>query len=248
MILLSMFFNIFNRKISLLETGVFKGLADCHSHILPGVDDGVKTFDESLRILKYYETAGVTNVWFTPHIMEDIPNKSDFLIGEFEKFKAGYAGSVNLNLSAEYMLDNLFEERLEARDLLPYGKDKNHILVETSYFNPPSDFHDKLSRIKSSGFYPVLAHPERYRYMSVADYEKLKSDGVRFQLNLFSLVGMYGETAKSKAEKLLKNRFYDLCGTDVHRFVSLDKILSKKALASSCTGILCEISGFTREF
>ena len=63
------------------------------------------------------------------------------------------------------MLDNLFEERLEKNDLLPLGESGDHLLVETSYFSPPMGFNNILLRIKAKGYYPILAHPERYVYM-----------------------------------------------------------------------------------
>ena len=62
------------KKISLEQSGTLRGFTDCHSHILPGVDDGVKTLRESLAILAKYEDLGISDLWLTPHIMEDIPN------------------------------------------------------------------------------------------------------------------------------------------------------------------------------
>ena len=115
------------------------------------------------------------------------------------------------------MLDNLFSERLAAGDLLPLGPEGNQLLVETSFFSAPFNFYDLLKEIKSKGFFPVLAHPERYRYMEEKDYDELKQMGIRFQLNVPSLSGMYGPTAQKKAEMLLKKGYYDICGCDTHR-------------------------------
>jgi tyrosine-protein phosphatase YwqE len=133
---------------------------------------------------------------------------------------------VELHLAAENMLDNLFEKRLEEGDLLPLGDRGDHLLVETSYFNPPMGFYDILERIKTKGYHPVLAHPERYVYMGTAEYPKLKEMGVKFQLNLPSVAGMYGRSVQKKAEKLLKTHSYDLVGTDIHR-VGLVQLLSE---------------------
>lgn len=88
------------------------GFTDYHSHILPGVDDGVQTMDESLEILRLYEEQGIKSVWLTPHIMEDIPNTTAHLRDRFAELQAAYTGGVQLHLAAENMLDNLFEERL----------------------------------------------------------------------------------------------------------------------------------------
>lgn len=210
-------FNIFCNKSSFAESGFLQGYTDWHCHLLPGIDDGVQTMDETLQILTSYEKHGVGEVWFTPHIMEDIPNSTTDLREKFQELQAIYKGSVKLHLAAENMLDNLFEERLAANDLLPLGKDGQHLLVETSYFNPPLGLNDILLRIKSKGYFPVLAHPERYVYMKDSDYRQLKSLGIKFQLNLPGLTGFYGPEVKKKAEWILKNGFYDLTGSDTHR-------------------------------
>lgn len=150
------------------------GFTDWHSHILPGVDDGVPTLDRALWILDRYERLGIADVWLTPHIMEDIPNQTDML------------------------------------------------LVETSYFNAPAGFMETLGHIRSKGYFPLLAHPERYDYIdSLKRYRELKESGVRFQLNLLSLTGYYGHKAKEKSRRLLAEGLYDHVGTDLHRRVQI---------------------------
>ena len=72
-------FGFFNSRKSLAESGLLKGSTDNHSHILYGVDDGVKTLEESLQILSFMETSGVKHIWLTPHVMEDVPNTTEFL-------------------------------------------------------------------------------------------------------------------------------------------------------------------------
>ena len=191
---------LFKSTKSLKKSGIFNGYTDWHSHILPGVDDGVKTMEESIEVLKAYETLGFERVWLTPHIMEDYPN----------------------------MLDSLFEERLVSNDFLPIGEDGNHLLVETSYYTPPMGMDEMLDRVKEIGYFPVLAHPERYRYMDEREYLRLKGKGVLFQMNFVSLVGGYGETARKKAEWLLSKGMIDMTGSDVHR---LDHITANITLA-----------------
>ena len=209
---------------------VFAGFTDFHSHILPGVDDGVQTMEESLAILRQYEAWGVHAVWCTPHIMEDFPNTTAALRERFAQLQQAYtddwesrsreggaAGQVDLCLAAENMMDSLFEERLEAGDVLPLGAKGDHLLVETSYFNPPLDLWGILDRVRAKGYFPILAHPERYVYMESKDYDRLRAMGVKFQMNLFSQAGAYGHTAKKKAEEFLDKHWYSLCGTDIHR-------------------------------
>ena len=190
------------------------GFIDWHSHILPGVDDGVQTIEDALAILRRYEKLRVAEVWLTPHVMEDIPNTTDELRQRFAELQSAYTGNVKLHLGAENMLDHLFDERLAKDDLLPIGD--NGLLVETSYFSPPISLYGTLEQIKSKGYIPVLAHPERYIYMDEGDYYRLKNDGVKFQLNLFSFEGLYGQYVCDKAKWLKRKGFYDYIGTDIH--------------------------------
>lgn len=168
----------FRKTTTLAQSGILKGITDCHSHLLPGVDDGVETLDESLRILDTMEKQGVRKVWLTPHIMEDIPNETATLREKFRELEQSYNGTMELALAAEYMMDNLFEERLEKNDLLPLEEGKRYLLVETSYFNPPMGLLSVLQRIQKKGYYPLLAHPERYEYMQKKDYKALKEEHI----------------------------------------------------------------------
>ena len=207
--------DIFSGKKALNRTGILNGFCDNHIHLLPGVDDGIQSMDDALELLGIMEAAGVKTVWCTPHVMEDIPNKTDFLKMHFEKLKSLYKGGIELNLAAEYMLDSLFQERLENDDLLVHAN--NHVLVESSTVSAPYNFKSTLKELMSKGHYVLLAHPERYRFLEKKDYAELKDMKVRFQLNLTSLLGLYGPAVKEKAEKLLSDGFYDAVGTDTHR-------------------------------
>lgn len=231
---------MFHLSKPLDSSGLFRGLTDWHSHVLPGVDDGVQTLKESLAVLTWYEQLGISELWLTPHVMEDIPNKSADLRRRFHELCEAWHGSVTLHLAAEYMIDNLFDQRLAASDLLPLGDD-SHLLVETSYFNPPMQFHQRLERLQDAGYTPVLAHPERYVYMESDDYRRLLDMGILFQLNLPSLTGMYGRMAKKKAEQLLAEGCYTLLGTDIHSLAvhreQLHQRVSRKHVAL-CSEVL----------
>ena len=215
----------FNKRISLKDSGIFQGFTDWHCHLLPDVDDGVQTIDESLQLLSFYEQLGIKEVWLTPHVMEDMPNTTKELKERFMELKATYRGSIMLYLATENMLDNLFEERLAKNDVLPLGKDGKHLLVETSYFNPPMGLNNILLRIKAKGYYPILAHPERYVYMGESDYQQLKDMGVKFQFNLPSIAGMYGNRIKKKAMLLLKEKAITHIGTDIHNYNIFQKFI-----------------------
>ena len=219
-------FNIFRSMTSLSDGGCLKEKADRHSHILFGVDDGVASLEEALKVLELEEKAGFTDVWCTPHVMEDMPNTTQGLKECFTELQQAYKGNLRLHLAAEYMLDSLFEERLKEGDLLTM--EDSTILIETSTWNPPPAFFETLNRILSAGYRPLLAHPERYRYLNEQDYETLQRSGVRFQLNLASIVGNYGESTRKKARYILKNGWYSAIGTDCHRLHSLTEQLNTR--------------------
>ena len=222
------------RKYSILESGILEGGTDWHCHILPGVDDGIQTMEKALEVLAFYEETGIKEVWLTPHIMEDCPNETAALKARFGELQAAYQGPITLHLAAENMLDTLFDARFAAADLLTIGEapgQARHLLVETSYFNPPMAFNQTLDEIRLRGYKPLLAHPERYVYMGPADYARLKEAGVLFQLNLMSLAGLYGKAAAHTASKLLLQGMYDFTGSDLHRLSPWRHAISQKVLS-----------------
>ena len=234
------FFQLSSKK-KLIDTGIFKGATDWHSHILPGVDDGIHNMADSLAVLDYYEEIGISEVWLTPHIMEDIPNTPDELRARFQELQEAYQGSIQLHLAAENMIDNLFNERLEAKELLPIGAKGDHLLVETSYFQPPIDLRGTLEHIKEAGYTPILAHPERYRYMNDSDYEYLVSKNIKLQLNIVSLAGGYGKPAQEKAQMLLSKGYYNFFGSDLHFLPHFMQAINSKAVKKEYATLLPNI-------
>lgn len=232
----------FKKTDTLRESGMFKGFTDWHSHILPGVDDGFRKLDDSLKMLSIFEKEGVKRVWLTPHVMEDYPNTPQGLKERFGELKNAYKGNLELHLAAEHMLDSLFQERLEKGEVLPIGEKGEHILVETSYFNPPYALDEMLESIIAHGLTPLLAHPERYRYMEERDYYRLKEQGVLFQTNFVSLVGGYGDQARKKSEWLLKEGMVDVIGSDVHRIEFFERFISESPKKKQALDQLLELA------
>lgn len=214
------------KRYSLIDSGLLQGMTDCHSHILPGVDDGIQTEEDSLLALESLAELGIRELWLTPHIMEDIPNSpadlkqrfadlQQHMLAQSDEDSSVRISDLRLNLAAEHMLDGLFVSRLDNDDLLPIF-DGHCLLVETSYFNPPLRFWEMLEDIRRKGYTPLLAHPERYYYMHTPDYHHLLDIGVLFQLNILSLTGAYGETARQKSLRLLRGGCYSYVGSDLH--------------------------------
>lgn len=226
-----MFFSLFNKKHKFSSLGL-SGLTDVHSHILPGVDDGASTEAESFQLLEYLESIGYGSVILTPHTMEEIPNTPEKLRTRFEEFKKSYKGNLKLQLASEYMIDAAFAKKIECGEYLNIGV-QHQILVETSYVYAPENFETVLDSILASGVYPVIAHPERYRYMDDKQFQRIKQKGCRFQLNLNSLSGYYGEVSMKRAHEILKNGDYTYVGTDLHTLKTpFDKFVDKIRLTT----------------
>ncbi len=226
-------------KHSLQESGVLSGATDRHSHILWGVDDGVKTPEDSLECLAYEESLGVKEVWCTPHIMEDVPNTTESLKERFQELCELYKGPIKLRLAAEYMMDMLFEERLKAGDILTM--EDNIVLVETSTLAPPYDLDGIISATMSAGYRPMFAHPERCRYLGVGACRNFLDKGVCLQLNLASITGTYGDSAKKKAELMLEKGMYYAYGSDCHNSEIMKKQFSKVSIKSDIIKVLKSI-------
>jgi len=213
-------------KHSFRKSGILNGAKDCHSHILWGVDDGFRSESHSLEAIEKMKQLGIKELWLTPHIMEEFPNSTESLKQKFDILQQK-VGGIELHLGAEYMLDDLFKKRLKDKDVLLTD---GYLLVEATVASVPFGFHERLFEILEQGYKPLLAHPERYRYLETEDYQMLYDMDVRMQLNYPSLIGIYGKEAKIRAEWLLKEGFYSRIGSDLHRQRVLSLVDNKKCL------------------
>lgn len=232
----------FLRK-SIDQRGGFPFSVDCHSHLLPGVDDGVKSVEESLRILKLLEKEGLKTLWCTPHIMEGLSTNTDNLRSRFELLRSSYlesGGKIELHLAAEYMLDAGFLKRFEARDLLTY--DGKKILVECRTIGAPVKFYETIHLLLISGFTPVFAHPERYLYMDQEALLRLKDDGVELQLDLPSLLAYFGEKERQRASQWLKEGMYNYVGSDTHSYRMIERICQSATISRKEYDLLGSLS------
>lgn len=220
---------LFSRKHTLLKTPLFEGFKDYHNHILPAVDDGVKSMKESLEILAYFESLKIKSAVLTPHVMAGVNNTSEAIESAYEKLLEAYNGPIELSLASEYMLDYNFDNHLENGARLIDG---SNILVETSYFSAPSNLDELLYNIASSDLTPIIAHPERYRYMERKKYHELKDCDYAFQLNLLSFTDIYGAAVTKNALYLLEQDMYNIIGTDLHGLQSFKSRLSKIKLST----------------
>ena len=193
---------------------------DIHSHLLPGIDDGARTFEDTLVLTKALQSFGCCQFITTPHIIQHVWDNSHEQIQEkatttFLDLKKNQI-ELPFRAAAEYLMDDQFVKLFQSGHLLTL-KD-NYVLVEMSYINAPIQLYSILFDLQVAGYIPVLAHPERYLFYhnNFNEYEKLKRVGCLFQLNLLSVVGYYGAGITKIAEQLLQKGLYDFVGSDVH--------------------------------
>lgn len=217
-------FKLFKKKVN---SGIYESLKiDFHSHILPGLDDGSDTIEESLELLKKMQAFGYSHLIMSPHVMGDFyKNTPEMIQDKLQLLQAAADAEgiqISLQASAEYYLDEWFEEKIKSRKLLPFAKNK--ILFEISYVNEPRNLFETIFELQIAGYQPILAHPERYSFFhSRFDmYEKIAETGCRLQVNLLSLIGYYGLGEKRTAEKLIHNKLAYYLASDAHKLKHLE--------------------------
>lgn len=190
-----------------------------HSHLLPGIDDGVKTPEEAHHVIEQLMELGYRRLITTPHIMTDyFGNTGESVRTAYDAFLPHVAAkhpSLVFEAAAEYYLDdNVIAWAAERKPLLTFG-DK-YLLFETNMISEPLQLKEFIFSVTLQGYKPVLAHPERYQYMTLEKAEDLRNRGVKLQLNLLSLIGQYGPPVQKLAEKLIARGWADMLGTDCH--------------------------------
>ncbi len=193
-------------------------VVDMHSHVLPGIDDGAQTPEESIFLIKRMMEVGIKKIIATPHIMADyykntaetITTSLDILKAELEKADI----NIILEAAAEHYFDETFEGRINEGKLMTMGD--NYVLFEFSFISKPPNVIPVIQKLKELGYNPILAHPERYPYMDIEQFRSLREWGLNFQLNTISLTGYYGKEAKKIAENMIDQQMIDFISSDMH--------------------------------
>ncbi len=192
-------------------------IADIHTHVLPKVDDGSSSMEESLEMLKIAEQEGITHLICTPH------QKYGGRTGRSAAFKslteeAAKAGSkIKLYLGAEVLYFRDLEQAVTEGKVFSINKGE-YMLVE---FHPQDSYvkiRNGLDDVFSLGYTPILAHAERYNCIvkQFARVEDLRGMGVKIQVNASSVTGSLGWGIKRFVHKLLKKQYVDYVATDAH--------------------------------
>jgi len=221
-----------DKELDAISLGSLK--TDIHSHLIPGVDDGAKRMENSIRLIQDLAEFGYKNFITTPHIMSDLyPNEKSDLIQKADDLREELDKEnidVTLQISAEYYLDQHFMKLIAKNDLMPFGD--NFILFEMGFIEKSPLLQECVFELQSAGYKPILAHPERYSYMhkSIDQYESLCDQGVYLQLNINSVTGHYGPLVLKTSEELVSKDMISVLGTDCHHLGHIE--LMEKAVKS----------------
>lgn len=212
-------------------------MIDIHSHIIPFVDDGAKTLEDSKKMLESAYKAGIKKIVLTPHYIEGkyTKNKQEiaFEIERLESIKneLGYT-NIELIQGNEIMVDANSVEFLENGKLSTINNTK-YVLIEFSLTFKPCNIEMIIQRFLDSDLIPIIAHPERYLYVQkdISFIEKCVEYGALTQMNINSIDGSYGKEAKKTVIKLLKKGLIHTWGSDIHFFrdsySNIDKCFKK---------------------
>lgn len=226
--------NIFKKNKNILKEPLDLGLlhTDIHSHLIPGIDDGSKSMEESIHLIREMVGLGYKKLITTPHIMNDYyKNNPEIILGGLDKIRNQLVIEnidIEIEAASEYMLDDGFEAKLKSGKLLTFGD--NYVLVEMSYIAEFPNLSAILFELQMEGYKVVLAHPERYNYWhnSFDKYQELTDRNVYLQMNINSLTGWYSESSKQIAEKLLAENMISFLGSDLHNENYLNELKNSR--------------------
>lgn len=193
---------------------------DMHSHFLPGIDDGAKTVEDSLALVRAMIDMGYKGIITTPHVFVDYyPNTTETINNALQLVKDAMKVNnldIPIRAAAEYYIDESFMRLIDEQPLLTvFGK---QVLVEFSMMYEPPMLKEAIFKLQTAGYTPIIAHPERYLsfHTDMRKYKDLKDRGCLLQLNMMSITGYYGKNVKTVADELLAKGMYDYCGSDAH--------------------------------
>ncbi|MBI5217913.1 MAG: capsular biosynthesis protein [Bacteroidia bacterium] len=227
---MGLFQNIFGKGKNADPANLATLITDLHSHLIPGVDDGVKNVEQSLELITAIHSLGFSKIITTPHVMSDTFRNTPEIIlaglADVKKAVKEAALPVTIEAAAEYYIDDHFAEKLKNKEVLTFAGNK--ILIELPFFNEPQNFLSVIFELTVAGYKPVLAHVERYTYWyhDFENYIKLKDRDVLFQMNIVSLCDEGSGHLKKMTEKLIDADMIDFIGSDAHSMQYIEKIKS----------------------
>ena len=216
-------------------------MIDFHSHILPNIDDGSRSMEESINLIREATEAGFTGIISTSHYLQDYyecdEQERRKLLEDIDDEASKLSNNIGrqipkLYLGSEIYITTDMINLLEEKKASTINNTK-YVLFELPMNSKPLFVKDVVYKLIEDGYRPIIAHPERYSYVKedIGFVKELKDMGALFQSNYGSIIGMYGNSAKKTVKKLLKENLISFLGSDVHKtgqiYSKIPKILKK---------------------
>lgn len=215
-------------------------MIDFHTHILPNVDDGSKSINETITLLKEAKSAGFKSVILTSHYMDSYyeanVQERMKLMDYIKSILKEHEIDIELILGNEIYISDNINELIKRKKACTINNTR-YVLFELPFNVKPINLYEIIYDILQNGYIPILAHPERYNFVqqNPSIINELIEKGVLMQANYGSFIGQYGEKAQIIVKKFLKNNMIHFLGTDVHR---------KNTIYNKVPKILFEIEKF----
>ena len=203
-------------------------MVDIHSHALFNVDDGSKSLEESIIMIKEAKESGFETICLTPHYLESYYENNKFendkMLGKLKEELVRQDIHMELVLGNEVYINTNILELLEFEKITKIGN-SNYMLIELPMNQELRYVKDIINELVNKGIRVIIAHPERYKYVQkdISYLEQFLDMGVVFQSNYASILGHYGDEAKKTIKKLLKGKMIQIMATDAHRCNSIYK-------------------------
>ena len=199
---------------------------DMHSHLIPSIDDGSKSIEETIQLISALKNLGFSKIITTPHTMSDYYKNSSEIINKgtdevCEEIKKRDL-QIEFNSASEYYVDYDFRQKIGKSQFLTFGS--KYLLIEFPFVDKPKDIDEIIFELQLSGYNIVLAHPERYLYYTIKELKKFIKKGVLLQLNLLSITGYYSKKVRKNAEKLIDEDMISFVGSDCHNMHHVIKL------------------------
>lgn len=214
-------------------------MIDIHAHILPSLDDGPDTFDESIEMCKIAANDGITTIIATPHSKDGVYEaRGENILKAVEELNLRLKEAhIDLTIlpGAELHVNERLLEDIKNGEALTMNNNKKHILLELPFLFIPPGIEKFISNLQSSGIVPIIAHAERILFFqkNPKSLEKMVDSGIMVQVTAQSLSGFFGSRERKYAERFLKQKMVHFIASDAHSLHNRPPILSKAVKKAS---------------
>jgi protein-tyrosine phosphatase len=193
-------------------------MIDIHSHVLPGLDDGSRSLEESVAMLRMAAAAGTTDIVASPHANQEYDFDPQVVVQKISELQAAAGDSPRIHYGCDFhmTLENI-EDALRSPGKYSINH-RGYLLVEFSDFFIAKNTDEVFARMMRAGIRPIVTHPERNQILQrrLPALEEWVAQGVHLQVTAQSLLGRFGRTAKSCAHELMSHGLVHFLASDAH--------------------------------